>query len=88
MAFPDTEWGKNVGDRTLQVLYAFLVPLLSVVSKKKKTVPRSSNEPEYWAVAPSVSEITWIQSHETGVNTTTPPTYIATRSVLHTYVLI
>lgn len=94
-AYSDADWGGNLDDRTSTS--AFIIYLggnpISWMSKRQRTVARSSTEAEYRSVTHTVAEVRWV-SHplgELGVNTPTPvllcdnigATYLCANLVFH-----
>jgi len=96
VAYSDADWGGNVDDRTSTTAYIiFLGPNpISWLSKKQRTVARSSTEAEYRAVATTACEVMWLVNllTELHVPMSTPPrllcdnvgaTYLCSNPVLH-----
>ena len=95
-AYTDADWGGNTDDRTSTS--AYLIYLggnpISWLSRKQRTVARSSTEAEYRAVATTTAEIMWITNllSELHIPLTKPPlllcdnvgaTYLCSNPVLH-----
>jgi hypothetical protein len=95
-AYTDADWGGNTDDRTSTS--AYLIYLggnpISWLSRKQRTVARSSTEAEYRAVATATAEIMWITNllSELHIPLSKPPlllcdnvgaTYLCSNPVLH-----
>jgi len=95
-AYTDVDWGGNTDDRTSTS--AYLIYLggnpISWLSRKQRTVARSSIEAEYRAVATTTAEIMWITNllSELHIPLSKPPlllcdnvgaTYLCSNPVLH-----
>lgn len=78
----DTDWVKNIDNRTPTSAYIVFLDASAISWSSKKQSP---TEVEYKAVASTASEITWIQFlfHEIGVTTITMPTIMPTRFLSH-----
>jgi hypothetical protein len=96
LAYTDADWGGNADDRTSTSAYIIFLGgnPISWLSKKQKTVARSSTEAEYRAVATSTAEVMWLNNllGELGIATHAPPkilcdniaaTYLCSNPVLH-----
>jgi len=96
LAYTDADWGGNADDRTSTSTYIIFLEgnPMSWLSKKQKTVARSSTEAEYRAVATSTTEIMWLTNllKELGITRSAPPkimcdnipaTYLCYNLVLH-----
>ncbi|CAJ2670693.1 unnamed protein product [Trifolium pratense] len=96
LAYTDADWGGNADDRTSTTAYIIFFGgnPVSWLSKKQKTVARSSTEAEYRAVATSTAEIMWLTNllGELGISSLAPPkllcdniaaTYLCSNPVLH-----
>ncbi|GAU16981.1 hypothetical protein TSUD_37390 [Trifolium subterraneum] len=94
--YTDADWGGNADDRTSTS--AYLIYLggnpVSWLSRKQRTVARSSTEAEYRAVATTTAEIMWISNllSELHIPLLKPPllfcdnvgaTYLCSNPVLH-----
>lgn len=94
--YTDVDWGGNIDDRTSTS--AYLIYLggnpISWLSRKQRTVARSSTEAEYRAVATATAEIMWITNllSELHIPLSKPPlllcdnvgaTYLCSNPVLH-----
>jgi hypothetical protein len=95
-AFTDGDWGGNVDDRTSTSAYLIFFGgnPISWLSRKQRTVARSSTEAEYRAVATTTAEIMWLTNllHELHIPVSKPPlllcdnvgaTYLCSNPVLH-----
>jgi hypothetical protein len=95
-AYTDADWGGNADDRTSTSAYLIYVGgnPVSWLSRKQRTVARSSTEAEYRAVATATAEIMWISNllSELHVPLVKPPlllcdnvgaTYLCSNPVLH-----
>jgi hypothetical protein len=95
-AFTDADWGGNVDDRTSTSAYLIFFGgnPISWLSRKQRTVARSSTEAEYRAVATTTAEIMWLTNllHELHIPVSKPPlllcdnvgaTYLCSNPVLH-----
>lgn len=95
-AYSDADWGENTDDRTSTSAYIIFLGSnpISWLSKKQRTVARSSTEAEYRAVATAASEVMWIRNllSEIRVHQRNPPkilcdnvgaTYLCANPVLH-----
>jgi hypothetical protein len=95
-AYTDADWGGNADDRTSTSAYLIYVGgnPVSWLSRKQRTVARSSTEAEYRAVATTTAEIMWISNllSELHVPLVKPPlllcdnvgaTYLCSNPVLH-----
>lgn len=96
LAYTDADWGGNHDDRTSTSAYLIFFGgnPISWLSKKQRTVARSSTEAEYRAVATATSEIMWLINllSELRVSMPHPPkllcdnigaTYLCSNPVLH-----
>lgn len=96
LAYSDADWGGNNDDRTSTSAYIILFggnPILWL-SRKQRTVARSSTEVVYYAVATATIELIWLQNllHELRIPIHEPPrllcdnvgaTYLCSNPVLH-----
>jgi hypothetical protein len=93
--FTDADWGGNLDDRTSKSAYIiyFGGNPISWMSKRQRTMARSSTEAEYRSVAHTAAEVRWL-THllgELGVTTPTPTllcdnigaTYLCANPVFH-----
>nr|KYP65844.1 Copia protein [Cajanus cajan] len=96
LAYTDADWGGNFDDRTSTSAYIIFFGgnPVSWLSKKQRTVARSSTEAEYRAVATATTELMWLTNLLTELNVPIgrPPlllcdnvgaTYLCSNPVLH-----
>lgn len=96
LAYSDADWGGNNDDRTSTSAYIIFFGgnPISWLSRKQRTVARSSTEAEYRAVATATTEIMWLQNllHELRIPIHDPPRllcdnvgaiYLCSNPVLH-----
>lgn len=96
LAYSDADWGGNHDDRTSTSAYIIFFGgnPISWLSRKQRTVARSSTEAEYRAVATATTELMWLQNllHELQVPMNETPrllcdnvgaTYLCSNPVLH-----
>jgi hypothetical protein len=96
LAYSDADWGGNCDDRTSTSAYIIFFGgnPISWLSRKQRTVARSSTEAEYRAVATTTAELMWLQNllHELRIHMHDPPrllcdnvgaTYLCSNPVLH-----
>lgn len=64
LAFTDADWGGNMDDRTSTSAYLIFFGgnPISWLSRKQRTVARSSTEAEYRVVATASAELMWLQN--------------------------
>jgi hypothetical protein len=94
-AFSDADWGGNLDDRTSTSAYIIYLGgnPISWMSKRQRTVARSSTEAEYRSVAHTAAEVRWLSNllGELGINIPTPTllcdnigaTYLCANPVFH-----
>lgn len=96
LAHSDADWGGNNDDSTSTSAYIILFwgNPISWLSRKQRTVARSSIEVEYRVVATATTELMWLQNllHELRISIHEPPwllcdnvgaTYLSSNPVLH-----
>jgi len=95
-AFSDSDWAGCQIDRRSTAGFAIFLgsSLVSWVSRKQRTIARSSTEAEYKALADVAAEVVWVQSllRELGLSLTSTPvlwcdnlgaTYLCANPVFH-----
>ena len=94
-AFSDADWGGNIDDRTSTSAYIiyFGGNPVSWLSKRQRTVARSSTEAEYRSVANATAEVMWLLNllQELGLPSLKPTlfcdnigtTYLCSNPVFH-----
>lgn len=96
LAYSDADWGGNSDDRTSTSAYIIFFGgnPISWLSRKQRTIARSSTEAEYHVVATTTAELMWLQNllHELKIPMVAPPllkcdnvgaTYLCSNLILH-----
>ena len=86
-AFSDADWGGNLDDRTSTS--AFIIYFggnpVSWLSKRQRTVARSSTEAEYRSVATAAAEVMWLTNLLSELHVKTPAPHLFCDNIGATY---